>query len=177
MMRVVWRKRDAVGLMRRIKIETWFWRYGRCVQIENMPMLTISEIRNDHDLDLAMARIEEIFDSPVGTPDGDELEALYALVRAYESEVVDLGEPDPIAAIEYRLDQQGLTEADLVPIIGSRDAVSELLAGKRKITKGQGEALHELLRVPMDLLLQIADAAEPRVSGDGAGPETAKRAS
>ena len=140
-------------------------------------MLTITEIRNDHDLDLAMARIEELFDSPVGTPEGDELDALYALVRAYETETVDLGEPDPIAAIEYRLDQQGLTETDLVPIIGSPDAVSELLAGKRKITKRQGEGLHELLRVPMDLLLQITDAAQQQVSGNGAGPETAKRAS
>ena len=142
-----------------------------------MTMLTITEIRNDHDLDLAMARIEELFDSPVGTPEGDELDALYALVRAYETETVDLGEPDPIVAIEYRLDQQGLTETDLVPIIGSPDAVSELLAGKRKITKRQAEALHELLRVPMDLLLSIADAAEQQVSGNGAGPETAKRAS
>ena len=119
-------------------------------------MLTISEIRNDHDLDLAMARIEELFDSPVGTPEGDELEALCALVRAYEKETVDLGEPDPVTAIEFRLDQQGMTEDDLVPIIGSRDAVSELLAGNRKITNRQAEALHKLLRVPMDLLLQIA---------------------
>ncbi len=118
-------------------------------------MLTITEIRNDHDLDLAMARIEELFDSPVGTPEGDELDALCALVRSYEKETVDLGEPDPIAAIEYRLDQQGLTDAHLVPIVGSRDAVSELLAGKRKITKREAEALHELLRVPIDLLLQI----------------------
>ncbi len=133
-----------------------------------MTMQTITKIRTDHDLDLAMARIEELFDSPVGTPEGDELDALYALVRAYEKETVDLGEPDPIAAIEYRLDQQGMTEADLVPIIGSSDAVSELLSGKRKVTKRQAEALHELLRVPMVLLLQIAEAAEP---------ETAKRAS
>lgn len=120
-------------------------------------MLTISEIKNDHDLDLAMARIEELFDSPVGTPDGDELDALYALARAYETKTVDLGEPDPIAAIEYRLDQQGLTESDLVPIFGSPDAVSALLAGKRRITKRQAEALHELLGVPMDLLVRVAD--------------------
>ena len=119
-------------------------------------MLTITRIRNDHDLDLAMARIEELLDSPVGTPEGNELDALYALVRAYETETVDLGEPDPIAAIEYRLDQQGLTEADLVPVIGSLDAVSELLSGKRQITKRQAEALHELLLVPMDLLLRSA---------------------
>ena len=119
-------------------------------------MLTLEKITDDKEHAAAMSRIEELWESELGTPEGNELDALMKLVVAYEKETVDLGEPDPIAAIEYRLDQQGLTEADLVPIIGSPDAVSELLAGKRKITKRQGEALHELLRVPMDLLLQIA---------------------
>ena len=119
-------------------------------------MLTLEKITDDKEHAAAMARINELWEAELGTPEGDELDALMKLVVAYEKETVDLGEPDPIAAIEHRLDQQGLTEADLVPIIGGRDAVSELLVGKRQITKRQAEALHDLLRVPMDLLLQIA---------------------
>ena len=139
-------------------------------------MLTLEKITDDKDA-AAMTRIDELWEAELGTPEGDELDALMKLVVAYEKETVDLGEPDPIAAIEYRLDQQGLTEDDLIPIIGSPDAVSKLLAGKRKITNRQAEALHELLRVPMDLLLQITEATEPQVSGNGAEFEPAKRAS
>ena len=114
-----------------------------------MTMLTITEIRNDHDLDLAMARIEELFDSPVGTPEGDELDAFVCTRPGVRNGNGRFG----VNQIQSRpssteLDQQGLTEADLVPIIGNPDAVSELLAGKRKITKRQGEALHELLACP-----------------------------
>ena len=132
-----------------------------------MTMQTITKIRSDEDLDLAMDRIEELFDSPVGTPEGDELEALCALVHAYEKKTVDLGEPDPIAAIEFRLDQQGMTEADLIPIIGSREKVAELLSGKRKITEEQAQALHDLLRVPMDVLMMISDTEKTQASGNG----------
>ena len=122
-----------------------------------MQTITITEIRNDDDLDLALARIGELFDSPVGTPEGDELDALYALVGEYEDRTVDIGEPDPITAIEFRLDQQGMTEDVLIPIIGSREKVAEVLAGKRKITESQAQAIHELLRVEMELLMMICD--------------------
>ena len=119
-------------------------------------MQILQKITNKSEHAVAMSRIDELWEAELGTPEGNELDALVKLVAAYEKETVDWGEPDPVTAIEFRLDQQGMTEDDLVPIIGSRDAVSELLAGKRKITNRQAEALHELLRVPMDLLLQIA---------------------
>ena len=120
-------------------------------------MLTLEKITDDTQHAAAMSRIEELWDAELNTPEGDELEALCVLVHAYEKTTVDLGEPDPIAAIEFRLDQQGMTEDDLIAIMGSREKVAELLSGKRKITEAQTQALHDLLRVPIDALLMISD--------------------
>ncbi len=145
------------------------------VDNNGVTMAMSKRIRNDEELDAAFERVDKLWGAPIGTPEGDELDEWLGLIHTYESATVDLGQPDPAGAIEYRLDQQGLTESDLVPIVGSRDAVSELLAGKRKITKRQAEALHELLRVPMDLLLQITDAAEPQVTSNDAEPELSRR--
>lgn len=120
-------------------------------------MLTLQKVTNEREHAVAMARIDELWEAELGTPEGDELNALVKLVVAYEKETVDIGEPDPITAIEFRLDQQGMTEDVLIPIIGSREKVAEVLAGKRKITESQAQVLHELLRVEMDLLMMICD--------------------
>ena len=120
-------------------------------------MLTLQKVTNEREHAVAMARIDELWEAELGTPEGDELNALVKLVVAYEKETVDIGEPDPITAIEFRLDQQGMTEDVLIPIIGSREKVAEVLSGKRKITESQAHALHDLLRVEMDLLMMICD--------------------
>ena len=101
-----------------------------------------------------MARIDEIFDAEEGTPEGDELDVLVDLVMYYESKTVDIGFPDPISAIEFRMDQAGLTQRDLIPYIGSRSKVSEVLSGKRDLTMSMARALHEHLGIPADVLLQ-----------------------
>ncbi len=132
-------------------------------------MLTLEKITNESEHAVAIARIDELWEAELGTPEGDELDALVKLVVAYEKETVDWGEPDPIAAIEFRLDQQGITEDDLIPIIGNREKVAELLSGKRKITEAQAQALHDLLRVSMDVLMMISDKTG---SGVAAGNST-----
>ncbi len=138
-------------------------------------MVTTKRIKSDEELVAAFARVDVLWGAPIGTPEGDELDAWVDLIGEYENRTVDIGETDPVGVIEFMLDQRGLTVNDLIPIIGSREKISKLLAGKRKITKRQAEALHELLRVPMDLLLQITEATEPQVSGNGAELEPAKR--
>ena len=114
----------------------------------------IKPIRSDEDLDAALARIEEIFDSEEGTPEDDELGVLLDLVEMYESKTVEIGFPSAIAAIEFRMDQAGLTRRDLIPFIGSRAKVSEILSGKRDITMSMARALHKHLGIPADVLLQ-----------------------
>ena len=121
----------------------------------------IKPIRSDEDLDAALARIEEIFDSEEGTPEDDELGVLLDLVEMYESRTVEIGFPSPVAAIEFRMDQTGLTRRDLIPYIGSRAKVSEVLSGKRDITMSMARALHQHLGIPADVLLQEPGATLP----------------
>jgi HTH-type transcriptional regulator / antitoxin HigA len=93
-------------------------------------------------------------DAELGTPEGEELDVLTDLVEHYEEKHVALGYPSAVAAIEFRLDQAGLTQRDLVPFIGSRAKVSEVLSGKRQITMPMARALHEHLGIPAEVLLQ-----------------------
>ena len=117
-------------------------------------MVAIKPIRTDEDLENALARIDEIFDAEAGTPEGDELDVLVDLVKLYESKEVAVEYPSAIAAIEFRMDQAGLTKRDLIPFIGSRAKVSEVLSGKRAITMAIARALHGHLGIPADVLLQ-----------------------
>ena len=121
----------------------------------------IKPIRSDEDLDAALARIEEIFDSEEGTPEDDELGILFDLVELYESKTVEIGFPSAISAIEFRMDQAGLNQRDLIPFIGSRAKVSEVLSGKRDITMSMARALHQHLGIPADVLLQEPGASLP----------------
>lgn len=83
---------------------------------------------------IALARIDALMDAEPGTPEGEELDVLTDLVEHYEEKHVPMGYPSAVAAIEFRLEQAGLTQRDLVPFIGSRAKVSEVLSGKRQIT-------------------------------------------
>lgn len=129
-------------------------------------MQTIRAIRTEADHAQALERIEELLDAEAGTPEGDELDVLTDLVELYEEKTLRLGFPDPIAAIEFRMEQGGLTARDLIPLIGSRAKVSEVLAGKREITMTMARALHEHLGIPAAVLLQrstrdaVSDNAE-----------------
>ena len=81
-------------------------------------MAAVKPIRTDKDLDRALARIDEIFDAEENTPERDELDVLVNLVEHYESKRHPVDYPSAVAAIEFRLDQAGLTQEDLVPPIG-----------------------------------------------------------
>ena len=124
-------------------------------------MNTIKPIRTDEDLDAALARVDEIFDAEPGTPEDDELAVLLDLVEFYEERHHPIGLPDPVSAIEFRMDQANLTSRDLVPLIGSRAKVSEVLSGKRAITMSMARALHQHLGIPADVLLQEPGANLP----------------
>ncbi len=117
-------------------------------------MVTVSPIRNEEDYETALSRLAEIFQAEIGTQEGDERDILSDLVELYESRHHPIGPPDPVSAIEFRMDQAGLSRRDLVPHIGSRAKVSEVLSGKRDITMSMARALHRHLGIPADVLLQ-----------------------
>jgi HTH-type transcriptional regulator / antitoxin HigA len=122
-------------------------------------MARIKPIRSEEDYQAALVRIDAIMDARPGDPEGEELEVLVDLVELHESKQVPMGYPSPIAAIEFRMEQGGLTPRDLIPFIGSRAKVSEVLSGKRAITMPMARALHEHLEIPADALLGAAGAA------------------
>ena len=122
-------------------------------------MANVSPIRTEADYDAALARIEGLFHAQVGTPESDELDILVTLVERYENEHHPIGFPTAIGAIEFCMDQRGLSQRDLVPYIGSRAKVSEVLSGKRAITMAMARALHKHLGIPADILLQEPGAS------------------
>lgn len=122
-------------------------------------MADIKPIRTDEDLDRALARIDEIFDAEENTPESEELEILVDLVEHYESKHHPIGYPSPVAAIEFRMEQAGLTRQDLVPLIGSPSEVSDVLSGKRALNMSTARAFHERLGIPAAVLLQQPTAA------------------
>ena len=124
-------------------------------------MVNISPIRTEEDHEAALSRLAEIFQAEIGTPEGDERDILADLVELYEDKHHPIGLPDPISAIKFRMDQANLTARDLVPFIGSRARVSEVLSGKRPITMSMARALHQHLGIPADVLLQEPGASLP----------------
>jgi len=91
-------------------------------------------IKNETEYKAAMKRIDEIFDAKGGTPEGDELELLSTLVTIYEEKAFPIDAPDPVEAIKFRMEQQGLRAKDLAPYLGSPSKVSEVLSGQRGLS-------------------------------------------
>lgn len=116
--------------------------------------MQIKPIKTEADNEAALARIEQLFDAEPDTPEGDELEILATLVHAFEEEHYPIAPPDPIEAIKFRMEQQGLKDVDLVPYFGQRSRVSEILNRKRKLTITMIRKLNEGLKIPLDCLIK-----------------------
>jgi HTH-type transcriptional regulator / antitoxin HigA len=93
------------------------------------------------------------------TPQGDELELLSLLVHDYEEKVFPIDKPDPVAAIRFRMEQQDLKPEDLVPFLGSRSRVSEVLSGRRHLSLKMIRALVGGLGIPAEPLLGRTESA------------------
>jgi HTH-type transcriptional regulator/antitoxin HigA len=118
-------------------------------------------IKNEDDYNLALTRIEQLMDSKPGSPEFDELELLSTLVEIYEDEHFPIDMPDPVSAIKFRMEQLELNQQGLVPFIGSRSKVSEVLNRKRPLTLAMMRSLHKGLGIPSDVLLQEPEASFP----------------
>ena len=116
-------------------------------------MPEIQPIRTKRDYDEALARVDALMDAEPNSAEDRELDLLVDLVVAYEERHVPMGYPRPEEAIKYCMEQRGLEPRDLVPFIGSRAKVSEVLSGRRQITRPMARALHENLDIPEGSLL------------------------
>jgi HTH-type transcriptional regulator/antitoxin HigA len=115
--------------------------------------MNIKPIRNDDDLRAAFARLEAVFQAPEGSPEADEMDVLVALVEAYENRHYPIGPADPVEAIKFRMEQQGLLAKDLEPYIGPSGRVSEVLNRKRALSLRMVKRLHDGLKIPYESLL------------------------
>lgn len=116
-------------------------------------------IKNDSDYDMAMERLSELIElcPAIDTPEGDELEHISILIEHYENKNFQVDKPSAIDAIKFRMDQDGLTPKDMVAYLGSRSKVSEVLNGKRRLSKAMMKKLNSGLGIPLDILIQSAD--------------------
>src|SRR4051812_12631556 len=110
-------------------------------------------IKTEYEYEAALARIEKLMDAALNTPQGDELELLSLLVHDYEEKNFSMAKPDPVTAIRFRMEQQGLAPKDLVPLLGSRSRVSEVLSGRRSLSLKMIRRLVGGLHIPAELLV------------------------
>lgn len=118
-------------------------------------------IKTDEEHEEALAYLRSLMDAAPGSPEEEELELFASLVEQYEQERWPIDLPDPIDAIEFRLEQAGLRRKDLAPYIGSASKVSEVMNRKRPLSVTMMRALHEGLGIPAEVLLQAPGGRLP----------------
>ncbi len=117
--------------------------------------MDITPIRTKRDYRRTLKEIEGFMTAKRGTPEGDRLDILVTLVEAWEAKHYPLDLPDPVEAIKYHMEQQGLAPKDLVPYIGSRNRVYEVLNRKRPLTLKMVWRLHTGLGIPAESLIKV----------------------
>lgn len=115
--------------------------------------MNIKVIKTERDYEEALERLDQIFDVPENTPEGDEAELLSILIEKYEDEHYLIEAPDPVEAIKFRMEQMGMSKRELAQIIGYESRVSEIFSGKRKLTLAMIRNLHRKLKIPSESLM------------------------
>ena len=116
--------------------------------------MDISPIKNQRDYRKVLKEIEGLMMAKRNTPEGDRLDVLVTLVEAWERKHYPMDLPDPVEAIKYHMDQNGLQPRDLIPFIGSRNRVHEVLNRRRSLTLKMIWRLHEGLGIPAETLIK-----------------------
>ncbi len=111
-------------------------------------------IRSEADYDAALEEVERLWGAKSGTPEGDRLDVLTTLIEVYEAKHYPMDPPDPIEAIRFRMEQQGLSRKDLEPMIGPRNRVADVLNRKRGLSIDMIRHLHEQLGISAEVLIQ-----------------------
>jgi HTH-type transcriptional regulator/antitoxin HigA len=133
--------------------------------------MDIKPIRTAEDHKRALKEIERLWDkAKPGTPDGDRFEVLGTLVDAYEEEHFPIPDPDPIEAIRFRMEQEGLTNNDLLPIFKTRARVSEVMGKRRRLNLTMIRSLHKRLEIPIECLVK-----DYKLKAQGTGKRSASR--
>lgn len=124
-------------------------------------MKDLKPLRTEMDYEAALAEVEELWGAKAGSARGDRLDVLATLIDVYETEHYPMRAPDPVQAIEFRMEQQGLTRKDLEKILGSRMRVSEVLNRRRGLSIEMIRKLHAKLHIPADVLIGATRLRKP----------------
>src|ERR1700758_2428778 len=114
----------------------------------------VNPIRTKRDHETALKEVERLWGAKAGTPDGDRLDVLATLIDAYETQQYPIDPPDPVEAIKFRMEQQGLTRRDLEEIIGTRTRIAEVLNRKGGLSIAMLRRLHERLGISAEVLIR-----------------------
>jgi HTH-type transcriptional regulator/antitoxin HigA len=117
--------------------------------------MEIAPIKTQRDYRRVLEEIEGLMMAKRNTPEGDRLDVLVTLVEAWERKHYPLDLPDPVEAIRYHMDQNGLQPRDLIPFIGSRNRVHEVLNRRRPLTLKMIWRLHAGLGIPAESLIKL----------------------
>lgn len=120
----------------------------------------LKPIRTEADHDAALAEVERLWGAKSGTPEGDRLDLLATLIDVYETRTYPMDPPDPIEAIQFRMEQLGLTRKDLEPLIGTRARVAEVMNRKRSLSIDMIRRLHEQLGISAEVLIRPTRKSE-----------------
>ena len=114
----------------------------------------VNPIRSEADYEAALEDVATLWGAASGTPEGDRLDVLATLIDAYEARRYPLDPPDPIEAIKFRMEQQGMSRKDLEDVIGTRTRIAEVLNRKRSLSIGMIRRLHDRLGISAEILIQ-----------------------
>lgn len=114
----------------------------------------LKPIRDEEDYEAALIEVGRLWGARSGTPEGDRLDVLATLIDVYEAKHHPIDPPDPIEAIRFRMEQQGLTRKDLEPMIGPRNRVADVLNRKRGLSIDMIRQLHDRLGISADILIR-----------------------
>jgi HTH-type transcriptional regulator / antitoxin HigA len=115
---------------------------------------SVKPIRTERDYEAALKEVERLWGAKSGTPEGDRLDVLATLIEAHEDRYYPMDPPDPIEAIKFRMEQQGLTRKDLGPLIGTRTRVAEVLNRRRGLSIEMIRRLHKTLGISAEVLIR-----------------------
>ena len=115
---------------------------------------SVKPIRTKKDYEASLRDIEQLWGAKAGTSDGDRLDVLATLIDVYEAAQFPIDPPDPVEAIKFRMEQQGLTRKDLEPLIGTRTRVADVLNRRRNLSIGMIRRLHQQLGISAEVLIR-----------------------
>ena len=128
-------------------------------------MSEIKPTRSEADHAAALSEVERLWGARSDTPEGDRLDVLATLIDAYENEHHPIDPPDPIAAIKFRMEQQGLIRKDLEGILGSRTRIAEVLNRRRGLSINMIRRLHDKLGISAEVLIRPSHGRGPAING------------